>query len=190
MRFLTALTTSAMLVAAMPALAQQGGDLTKCLAIARESERLACYDAAASAANPAARAALEARKKEAARIAAEEAAAAAAAAKARNEAAAAAAVKARKEAFGIEGIAKRPDRFKPKPGEITEVEARVTDTLVNRLGFTVFGLDNNQVWRQADLVIIPAVRTGDKVRIKRALLGGFDMTVVRLQRVIKVKRIK
>ncbi len=173
---------------AAPAAAQMPAKLLDCAAIARDADRLACYDAAVADSSSEARAASERRARESARIAAEEAAVAAAAAKQKAEADAIAEAAARKEAFGAEAVASRPERFQAPPGQIQQIDAVVTEVLTNRSGLGVFLLDNGQIWRQADTDSLPNVRTGEKVTIKRALLGGYDMTFERSHRTVLVKR--
>ncbi len=169
-----------------PAQAQGAADLARCVAIARDADRLACYDAAVADSSPEARAASEVRARETARIAAEEAAVAAAAAKAR----AAAEVEARREAFGAENVTSRPERVKPRADEIREVEAGVTELLTNMSGLGVFLLDNGQMWRQADTQSLPNVRVGDRVKINKTALGGYNMTFLKQKRAALVKRVR
>ena len=83
---LAALAVLLAATAATPAAAQTAADLMKCITIARDADRLACYDAAVAEVSPQAKALSEQRAKETARIAAEEAAAAEAAAKAKADA--------------------------------------------------------------------------------------------------------
>lgn len=174
-----------------PAAAQVPADFLACAAIVRDSERLACYDAAVAQSSPEARAASAARARESARIAAEEAAAAAAAAKLKAEADAVAAAAARREAFGAEGVASRgAERFAAPEGEIQRIEAAITETLTNRSGLAVFLLDNGQMWRQVDTASLPNVRPGDKVTVSRAGLGGYHLDLVRQKRRVLVKRMR
>lgn len=170
----------------LPVAAQTPADLVACVAIARDVERLACYDAAVANASPEARAASEVRARETARIVAEEAAAAAVVAKAKAEADA----KARREAFGGETVATRADRFKDRPEEIQKVEAGVVELLKNQSGLGVFVLDNGQIWRQADTVSLPNIRSGDKVEIERTMFGGYSMTFLKQKRASLVKRMR
>ncbi len=165
---------SLLLILPAPALAQMA-DLVKCAAIARDAERLACYDAAVADSSPQARAASEVRAKETAKIVAAEAAAAAL---------------AKREAFGAEGVKSRPDRFKLDANEVQTVESSVTEMLTNRSGLAVFLLENGQLWRQADTVNLPNVRPGDTVKIDRAALGGYNLTLVKQKRVVLVKRVR
>ncbi len=170
-----------------PAVAQSRADLLACAAIGRDADRLACYDNAMSDASPEAKAAKEARARESARLAAEAAAAAAVAAKAKAEADAI----ARRDAFGAEGVASRSaERFKPDPGQVQEVEASITEMLTNRSGLGVFLLDNGQMWKQADTIGLPNIRIGDRVKITRTALGGYNLLFLKQKRDTPVKRIR
>lgn len=185
----------ALLFAATPAFAQSPDALTRamvdCAVIPRDADRLACYDAAVAATSAEARAIAATRAEASAKIAAEEAAVAAAAAKAKADADARAAAEASKEAFGNENIKSRgKDRFAPPPGEVQEIETTLTDTFTNREGFSVFLLENGQLWREVDVATKINTRVGDKVRIERAALGGYKLHFVRQKRVILVKRMK
>ena len=182
----TAVTAILLMLPIAPAAAQAPKDLLACAAIARDPQRLACYDAAVATSSPEARAASEVRARETALIAAEDAAAAAIVAKARAEADA----KARREAFGAEDVTTRPDRFKARPEEIRKVEAAIVEVLSNRSGLGVFILDNGQIWRQADTGGLPNVRPGDRVEIARTNLGGYHLTFLRQKRVALVKRMR
>lgn len=174
-----------------PAAAQAAKDLLECAAIPRDADRLACYDAAVAQASPAARAASETRAREARRIAAEEATAAAAAAKAKAAADAVAAAAAAREDFGAEGVPSRSaERFRPAPGEVVEIEAGITEVLTNRSGLGVFMLDNGQVWRQVDTTNLPNIRDGDRVKVAKGTLGGYDLVFVKSKRRAKVKRLR
>lgn len=169
-----------------PVWAQTPAELLACAAIARDADRLACYDAAMANSSPAARAANEVRVRESARLAAEAAVVAAAAAKAKAEAD----KQARREAFGAEGVATRPDRFKPNPEEVQEVEAGIVEMLTNVSGLGVFVLDNGQIWKQADTVSLPNIRAGDRVKIARNNFGGYNLTLLKQKRVTPVKRMR
>ena len=181
--------TALLLAPITAAAAQNPADLVKCATIARDAERLACYDAAVADSSAQARAASQIRARESARIAAEEAAIVAAAAKAKAEADAVALAAAQKAAFGAEG-ARSAERFAPRADEIQEIAANITETLVNRSAQNVFLLDNGQMWRQVDAGSIPNVRTGDSVVIARAGLGGYHLKFVRQKRQILVKRLR
>jgi hypothetical protein len=187
-------TPFVLLLAAVPAMAQAPADLaatmTKCAVIPRDADRLACYDAAIAGTSAEARAIATRRAEESAKIAAEEAAVVAAAAKAKADADALAAAEASKEAFGKEGMKSRSDRFAPPPGEVQEIETTLSDTFTNREGFSVFLLENGQLWREVDVATKINTRAGDKVSIERAALGGYKLHFIRQKRVVLVKRMK
>ena len=191
MRRIVATAIGISLLPVMPVLAQSPAEIIACATIARDAERLACYDAAVADSSAEARAASKKRAAESARIAAEEAAAAAAAAKLKAEADAVARAKAKLESFGAEGVATRSaERFEADPGQLQELEASISDVLTNQSGLGVFMLDNGQVWKQADTVNLPNIRTGDKVKIERSMLGGYKLFFVRQNRATPVKRIR
>lgn len=185
-----------LVASAVPANAQKAADplakaMIECAIIARDAERLACYDAAVAQTSAEARAIAERRAQESARIAAEEAAVAAAAAKVKAEADAVAAAEARRNAFGAETVQSRGTaRFEPAPDEIQTIETSVTDVFSNKSGFSVFLLENGQLWREADVAASLNVRAGDKVVLERAALGGYKLRFVKSKRVILVKRLK
>ncbi|MFZ4687682.1 MAG: hypothetical protein ACOYLS_00450 [Polymorphobacter sp.] len=191
MRRLAATATILMLLPIAPARAQATAAILACATIARDAERLACYDAAVADSSPQARAASKARAAESARIAADEAAIAAAAAKAKAEADAIAMEKAKRENFGAEGVTARGvERFAPAPGEIQQIDAIITDVLTNRSSQNVFLLDNGQMWRQVDAGSLPNVRNGDAVKIVKAALGGYDLNFIKQKRRVRVKRLR
>jgi hypothetical protein len=180
-----------LLAPAAPVLAQTPAELLACAVIARDAERLACFDAAVAASSAEARAASQKRAVESARIAAEEAAIAAAAAKAKAEADAIALAEAKKAAFGAEGVTSRGvERFAPEPGDIQEIDAKVTEVLLNRSQQNVFLLDNGMMWRQVDAGSIPNVRPDDEVKLSKVALGGYKLYFVRSKRMVKVKRLR
>ena len=180
-----------LLVPAAPALAQMPAELLTCAVIARDAERLACFDAAVAASSAEARAASQKRAIESARIAAEEAAITAAAAKAKAEADAVALAAAKKAAFGSEGVTARGfERFAPDADEIQEIDAKISDVLVNRSHQNVFLLDNGMMWRQVDAGSILNVRPDDEVKLSKVALGGYKLYFVRSKRMVKVKRLR
>jgi hypothetical protein len=177
---------------AAPVAAQTPNDLMACISIARDSERLACYDAAVAKASPLAAQMSEQRAKETARIAAEEAAAAEAAAKAKAEADAAARAAQAKAEFGAEGVTSKKvsERTKPDPDEITKLDATLTDILTNREGKYVFLLDNGQLWRQVSTEAGLNIKPGDAVVVEKSTMGGYKLNFVRIKRWILVKRLR
>ncbi|MGK2286826.1 hypothetical protein [Pedomonas sp. V897] len=145
-----------------------------CASIADGEKRLACYDAALAASDAdAARRLAEQRR--AAELAAAQAAAEA---KARQE-------QERLAAFGAEstrkGEAAREDAIKQISATITNIASGVNGMVIT--------LDNGQVWRQTESQVLPPVREGDTVTIRRGLLGSYRMTFDRQQRTIAVKRV-
>jgi hypothetical protein len=174
-------------VAAAPVAAQVPADMMACVGIARDADRLACFDAALAKASPQAKAVAAARAAESAQIAAAEAAAAATAAKAKAEADAA----KKAEAFGGESVASRgKERFAPPEGELQEIETGITEILTNQSGLGVFLLENGQLWRQVDTSPMPRVKDGDRVTITRAPLGGYRLNFLRSKRWVLVKRVR
>jgi hypothetical protein len=178
--------------AAAPAAAQSAADLLSCIEIARDADRLACYDAAVAKVSPEAKALSEKRAKETARIAAEEAAAAEAAAKAKAEADAAARAAQAKADFGSEGVASKKvsERSKPAPDEITKLDATLSEILTNKEGKYVFLLDNGQLWRQVSTEAGMNIKSGDAVTVEKAPMGGYRITFKRLNRWVLVKRLR
>nr|WP_310523063.1 hypothetical protein [Polymorphobacter sp.] len=190
MRLIISFAAAAVLLPTAAA-AQKPADLLACAAIARDPERLACYDAAVADTSPQARAASQARAKETARIAAEEAAIAAAAAKVQAEADAVALAAAKREAFGAEAVVSRGNaRFAPPPGELQELETGLTEILTNTSGLGVFLLENGQLWRQVDTTSMPNIRVGDRVKLTRAPLGGYHLNFLKQKRRVLVKRVR
>ena len=178
-------------VAAVSARAQTPAELLGCAVIARDSDRLACFDAAVANSSAEARAASQKRAVESARIAAEEAAIVAAAAKAKAEADAVELALAKKAAFGAEGVTSRGvERFAPDPGDLQEIAAKVTEVFTNRSQQNVFLLDNGMMWRQVDAGATPNVRTDDEVKLSKVALGGYKLYFVRSKRMVKVKRLR
>ena len=181
----------AIAVPAAPVRAQTAAELLACAVIARDADRLACFDAAVASSSAEARAISQKRAVESARIAAQEAAIAAAAAKAKAEADAIALAEAKKKSFGSEGIsALGIDRFAPDAGDLQEIDAKVTEVLVNRSQQNVFLLDNGMMWRQVDAGAIPTVRPDDEVKLSKVPLGGYKLFFVRSKRMVKVKRLR
>ena len=184
MRFIAA---TVLIVVAGPAAAQLPAEMMTCVAIPRDADRLACFDAAVAKVSPQARATADARAVETARINAAEAAAATAVAKTKADADAV----AKAEAFGGEAVAARgKDRFAPPEGQLQEIETGVTEVLTNASGLGVFLLENGQLWRQVDTSSRPNVRVGDRVTVTRAPLGGYRLNFARQKRWVLVKRVR
>jgi hypothetical protein len=177
---------------AAPAAAQTAADLMNCITIARDADRLACYDAAVAQVSPQAKALSEKRAQETARIAAEEAAAAEAAAKAKAEADAAARAAEAKADFGAETVTSKKvsERSKPGPDEIVKLDATLTEILTNREGKYVFLLDNGQLWKQVSTEAGLNIRPGDAVVVEKSTMGGYKLNFPRIKRWLLVKRLK
>ena len=171
---------------AAPAAAQVPAEMITCIAVARDADRLACFDAAMARTSTQARAAAEVRAAETARLKAEEAATLAVAAQKRAEAEAT----AKRDSFGAETVTTRADRFAPPPGELQEVETGITELLTNISGLGVFLLDNGQLWKQVDTASRPNVRVGDRVLLVRAPLGGYKLNFLKSKRWVLVKRVR
>jgi hypothetical protein len=69
-----------------------------------------------------------------------------------------------------------PEQVKRRE-EVESIDARVTGVRTNNAGMTVVTLDNGQVWTQSDPNDGLRVRVGDEVRIRRAALGSYKLTV-------------
>jgi hypothetical protein len=72
--------------------------------------------------------------------------------------------------FGVSEQVKRRDA-------VESIDARVTGVRTNNAGMTVVTLDNGQVWTQSDPNDGLRVRVGDEVKIRRAALGSYKLTV-------------
>jgi hypothetical protein len=171
-------------VLAQPALTD---DLRVCLAITQDTARLACYDEKVGRLDASAAKVANDRKEAAAKQARE----AAAKAEADRKAAEALAAKQKVDAFGAEGIpvAKRDENAAAgKDDSVDELEAVITDVFYSSSQDLVVSLENGQMWRQTDGMSLPPVRSGDKVLIKKRMLSGYRMTLVRQRRTIDIKR--
>lgn len=162
---LAALTLTAGAAAAQPAdPALQG--LADCAAIADVGQKASCYDAAYAALNGAVRSGEVAliRKKEA--------------------------VAAKREAFGF----KLPslailDKVAKDEGPVDTLTDTIKDARLDREGNWTIVLSDGAVWRQTDKkTLAPRPKAGQKVEIKKAVLGSFflkieDLPAVRATRV-------
>jgi hypothetical protein len=159
---------------AAPAAGQSSQPFLACARIAADAERLACYDKATAALSAEAARITAAREAESEKLRAAEAAAAAAAAE-----------EARRASFGSEGLGAAPDGTR-----LTELEATVQEAFVDRSKLLVFLLDNGQVWRQTDGTFSSIVPSGTPVRLKRAAMGGYMMTIPSKGRTVPVRRLR
>ena len=189
MRLLLPLALILPALLALPAQAQLPPAMLGCASLARDAERLACYDRAVEAVSAEARAAASIRAAEAQR----QAVADAAAAKAQTEAVAAAAKaqaeadrEARKAAFGGEAIGKA----RLDPNEVTEVPAVLSELLTNTSGLGVFLLDNGQLWKQVDTTSLGRAKAGEAVGLSKGFMGGYRLTFTKSGRWVAVKRLK
>lgn len=148
--------------------------LAACISMVSDADRLRCYDTAVSALSADARAVAQRREAEAAT------AAAAAAAEARAAA-------ERQAAFGSETL---PAALQPEGERIQQLEARVTETFMDGRNRAVLVLDNGQIWRQTEGVMLPAIRVDTDVVLKRGPLGSYRMTIERIRRTFSVSRIR
>jgi hypothetical protein len=161
--------------------------ISACAAIDDDAKRLACYDAAVSTVDAQVAKATEARKIAAvARAKAE-------AEKAESDrlVALAAADKAKVDNFGVATVAKedRPASVTTK-SELESLEAAVTSVFYTADKKLILALDNGQIWRQTDSSSSPLVRAGDKVEVKKGILGGFRMKLLRHKRMLDVLRFR
>ena len=65
----------------------------------------------------------------------------------------------------------------PSDTDLKELTARIQGVSSNASGRAVITLDNGQVWQQVEADSKFAVRPGDSVRITKAVLGSFFMSV-------------
>jgi hypothetical protein len=95
------------------------------------------------------------------------------------------------EDFGVTNL---PDNRPGAPVAITEISANVLEHAKNAFGRSLFILDNGQVWKQIDGDTTELHhRSSDgqmKVRIEKAFMGSFSLSVDGRNTKIKVRRIK
>ncbi len=149
------------------------------------AERLACYDRAVAGLSQEARALSERRE-------AETRAAAAAAATLAAQQAADAAAKQEAERLAAFGRDSMPTKDRPPPAveSLDKVEAKIGETFTTADGKLIFVLDNGQMWRQTEGFQLPPVRPGYDVVVKKGLMGGFSITVLKIGRTVKVTRMR
>lgn len=159
----TALILTAPVGLPASALAAAQDDVLKCLGITDDAARLACYDRTVAAL----------------RAAPPPPVAPAAPAPA-------APVVSREQAFGAERI-DRPRSASEEPEAITAKLASLSQQVVDRYTFT---LDNGQVWTQVVARSVVNAKPGRVVKIEKAVMGSFNMTIEGVSGIIKVRRVK
>lgn len=92
--------------------------------------------------------------------------------------------------FGREDI-RGPERFQTPPGEVDEINARVTSVTERERGVYVIELEDGAVWMFAESVPFAyrPPRVGEPVEIDRASLGSFLMIYDR-QAAVRVRRVR
>ncbi len=175
-----------------PAAVAQGAlpeSVRGCAAIDDDGKRLACYDAAVSLADAQVAKATEARKiaaAERAKVLAEKVEADRLVALAADE-------KAKVDNFGVGSVdvQDRPaSAIAAAKSELENLEATVTSVFYTPTKKLLLALDNGQIWRQTDSSSSPLMRVGDKVEIKKGILGGFRMKLLRQKRMLEVLRFR
>jgi hypothetical protein len=170
-----------LLAGGVPALAEvPDSDMVRCATIVADSDRLACYDKLATGVSREAAEAVKARQAAAAEAEKARKAAEEAAARQAEEAAAARKVKS----FGAEQAGLGDDDAK-----LDELTAAVVEAYTDKYGNYLLHLDNGQMWKQLDGRLM-TMRSGDQIKLKRAALGSYRLTVVRQKRTVSVKRLK
>jgi hypothetical protein len=174
---------STAILLAIPAQADPARDalaeVAKCADIAAATERLACYDKASANAKTA--------------LAAPPAQQQAATEEEEGGVLAWFGLSERKPVKKPEDFG-RPPEYQEGPKEITEISATVAEFAKNAHGKSLFILDNGQIWKQVDGddVDVRAPRKDEamKVKIEKAFMGSFSLTVEGQRGLVKVRRIK
>lgn len=150
--------------------ARAGDALSDCRSIAADTARLACYDALVDGpAQPGRTTASD---------------------QPLPAAAPAAALPSPEELFGRDvGQSDEIVRRASGVGQLEEITATIEDVYVPTYGKLVLTLDNGQVWSQVDSSSLH-LRTGDKVRIRRASLGSYLLGTSGSNKTIRVRRSK
>jgi hypothetical protein len=87
-------------------------------------------------------------------------------------------------------LAKFGNENKQDPEEsIEQIQAKVSKISNNKHGQYVITLDNQQVWRQTDKIRMK-FKQGQVVDIERGFMGSFFMGTERLNKRMRVKRVK
>ena len=172
---------------AQPALAQSLDGLKGCARLIDDAARLACYDSQMAVIDREAAAQIEQRKKEAAIRAEEEKRLAAQRAAEEKKLAEERAAQAKLDAFGASNL---PPERQPvqKADEMRELRAKVELVSFDPFGNAVLMLDNGQTWQQMELQKLPRIKIGDEVEINKGAIGGYRLTILRMNRTIPVRR--
>lgn len=153
-------------------------EIAKCADIAAAAERLQCYDTAAATA----KSLLAAPPQQSASETEEE-----------GGVLAWFGFGSKKPITKPEDFGKTPEEV-AGPKEISEISATVTEFAKNAYGKSIFILDNGQVWKQidGDSVEVAAPRQGATmaVKIEKAFMGSFSLTIDGRNGIVKVRRIK
>lgn len=152
--------------------AQAPRALLDCTSILSDAERLTCYDNAVKAFSSEARAIAERREAQAAKLAA---------------AAAAAGAAQKSDSFGREGTR---NFGRPEEGRIDRIDSTLREMLTDSSGKSVFILENDQIWRQADGFRLPNGRPGVAVTVKRGAMGSYRLTLAGSNRTVQVVRMR
>lgn len=101
--------------------------------------------------------------------------------------------------FGLSRpVTKQEDFGKPRvrtePDEISEISAGVVEFAKNAHGRSIFILDNGQVWKQVDgdttEVRDPSGRETMKITIETGMMGSYSLRVEGRRGIVKVRRVK
>lgn len=187
MRIFCLLATAAILV--LPAQADGArnvlSEIAKCSDIAAAKDRLDCFDKAAAGAKTA----LAATPQQTAEV------------EAQQEEESGGGVLSWFGLSDTKPVTKKEDFGKPPvpkasvgPKEITEITATVLEYAQNALGRSIFILENGQVWKQidGDVTEVRAPK-GDEpmvVKIEKAFMGSYSLTIEGRNGLIKVRRVK
>lgn len=165
--FAAALFTALPVAAGLSAQAAAPDEVLKCLGIADDAARLACYDRAAPAlrqapppAAPAATAAIPPAPPPA--------------------------PASPQQAFGAERLSSK-ERGVEEVAEITAMLVSFHQAGYERYTFT---LDNGQVWTQTVARSLSNLKAGRSLRIEKGMVGSYNMVIDGVSGLIKVRRVK
>jgi hypothetical protein len=184
----TSLMTALIFIVTTPASAQTAlpEKLKSCAVVEEDAKRLACYDAAISDIDATVAAATQARK-QAAGVRAKQLAEKT---EADRLAAVANAEKTKVDNFGIGSVPKSARAAAPLNVDLDLLEGSITKVFYSATKKVVVALDNGQIWRQTSSDSTPILRVGDKVEIKRGILGSFRLKFLKQGRVVDVLRVR